>query len=212
MDCTSIWFYGYEYFIILTIWLLFCFSFRENTLNKCYGIQWRGITRRQNAWYFTTIFPLASLHFVYPLFYIYYWYHIYIWTSWSWSHGSQSVPITTNVVGSNPAQARCTRYNIMWKSVCLWLATGRWFSPGTPVSSTNKTDHPDIAEILLKVAFNTINQTNPVQYGNKWHSSSKVFERFPEHETTIRSAISITLQQFNYKAGKSDKKSYFPIV
>jgi len=26
----------------------------------------------------------------------------------------QSVPITTNVVSSNPAQARCTRYNIMW--------------------------------------------------------------------------------------------------
>jgi len=25
-----------------------------------------------------------------------------------------SVPITTNVVSSNPAQARCTWYNIMW--------------------------------------------------------------------------------------------------
>ena len=25
----------------------------------------------------------------------------------------QSVPITTNVVSSNPAQARCTQYNIM---------------------------------------------------------------------------------------------------
>jgi hypothetical protein len=31
--------------------------------------------------------------------------------------------------------------------------------PGTPVSSTNKTDHQDITEILLKVASNTINQT-----------------------------------------------------
>jgi hypothetical protein len=27
----------------------------------------------------------------------------------------------------------------------------------TPVSSTNKTDHHDITEILLKVALNTIN-------------------------------------------------------
>jgi hypothetical protein len=36
--------------------------------------------------------------------------------------------------------------------------TGRWFSPGTPVSSTNKIDRHDIAEILLKVALNTINQ------------------------------------------------------
>jgi hypothetical protein len=34
------------------------------------------------------------------------------------------------------------------------------FSPGPPVSSTNKTDRHDIAEILLKVALNTIKQTN----------------------------------------------------
>jgi hypothetical protein len=32
----------------------------------------------------------------------------------------------------------------------------QWFSPGPPVSSTNKTDRHDIAEILLKVALNTI--------------------------------------------------------
>jgi hypothetical protein len=31
---------------------------------------------------------------------------------------------------------------------------------GTPVSSTNKTDCHDIADILLKVVLNTINQTN----------------------------------------------------
>jgi hypothetical protein len=34
--------------------------------------------------------------------------------------------------------------------------TGLWFSQGIPVSSTNKTDRHDIAEILLKVALNTI--------------------------------------------------------
>jgi len=33
---------------------------------------------------------------------------------------------------------------------------GQWFSPGTPVSSTNKTDHHDITEIQLNVALNTI--------------------------------------------------------
>jgi hypothetical protein len=44
--------------------------------------------------------------------------------------------------------------------VCSWLATGRWFSPGTPVSSTNKTDSHDITEILLKNAVNTIKSTN----------------------------------------------------
>jgi hypothetical protein len=38
------------------------------------------------------------------------------------------------------------------------LAHGRWFSPGTPASSTTKAGRHDIAEILLKVALNTINQ------------------------------------------------------
>ena len=37
--------------------------------------------------------------------------------------------------------------------VCQWLAEGLWFSL---LSSTNKTDNHDVAEILLKVAVNTI--------------------------------------------------------
>jgi hypothetical protein len=42
------------------------------------------------------------------------------------------------------------------------LAHGRWFSPGTPASSTTKTGRHDIAEILLKVALKhqkSINQS-----------------------------------------------------
>ena len=54
---------------------------------------------------------------------------------------------------------RSTRYKLC-DNVCQWLATGRWFSPGPVVSSTNKTDRHDITEILLKVALNTIKQTN----------------------------------------------------
>jgi hypothetical protein len=42
------------------------------------------------------------------------------------------------------------------------LAHGRWFSPGTPASSTTKTGRHDIAEILLKVALNTINQIKSI--------------------------------------------------
>jgi hypothetical protein len=38
-----------------------------------------------------------------------------------------------------------------------------WFSPDTPVSSTNKTDRHDITEILLKVALNTIKPNPPLQ-------------------------------------------------
>jgi hypothetical protein len=38
-------------------------------------------------------------------------------------------------------------------------------SPGTPASSTTKTGHRDIAEIMLKVALNTKNQSfNPELY------------------------------------------------
>jgi hypothetical protein len=44
---------------------------------------------------------------------------------------------------------------------------GQCFSLGTPVSSTNKTDHHDISEILLEVALNTItpkpNSDNDIQ-------------------------------------------------
>jgi hypothetical protein len=38
------------------------------------------------------------------------------------------------------------------------LDHGWWFSPDTPASSTIKTGRHDTAEILLKVALNTINQ------------------------------------------------------
>ena len=44
----------------------------------------------------------------------------------------------------------------------LYIAC-RWLSPGTPVSSTNKTDGHDIGEILLKVALNTLT-FNPMLY------------------------------------------------
>jgi len=37
--------------------------------------------------------------------------------------------------------------------VSQWLAAGRWFSPGIPVSFNNKTDRHDITEIVLKVAL-----------------------------------------------------------
>ena len=48
--------------------------------------------------------------------------------------------------------------------VSQWLSAGRWFSTGTPISSTNKTDCLDIIEILLKVVLNTITLTSLCQY------------------------------------------------
>ena len=48
----------------------------------------------------------------------------------------------------------CTRLAAASDKVYQLLAQGRWFSLGTPA----KTGCHDIAEILLKVALNTINQ------------------------------------------------------
>jgi hypothetical protein len=47
--------------------------------------------------------------------------------------------------------------------------TGRLYSPGIPLSSTNKTDRQDIAEILLKVALNTIKQTKTTYIKHTTH-------------------------------------------
>jgi len=44
----------------------------------------------------------------------------------------------------------------LYEKVCQWLTTGRWSSPGPPISFTNKTDRHDITAILLKVGLNTI--------------------------------------------------------
>jgi hypothetical protein len=54
------------------------------------------------------------------------------------------------------------------------LAHGRWFSPGTPASSSTKTGRHDIAEKLLKVALNTKNQIK----SNQIVLSSTVFSFF----------------------------------
>ena len=72
----------------------------------------------------------------------------------------QSVPTTNNVVSSNPAQARCTRYNILLYVIKFisYLRQVDGFLPVLLVSSTNKIDLHDIAEKLLKVALSTINQ------------------------------------------------------
>jgi hypothetical protein len=44
------------------------------------------------------------------------------------------------------------------------LVHGRWFSPGTPASSTTKTGRHDIVEILLKVALKLQKSINLYKY------------------------------------------------
>jgi hypothetical protein len=61
-------------------------------------------------------------------------------------------------------QKRCIRLAAASDKAYQLLAHGRWFSSGTPASSTTKTGRHDIAEILLKVAFNIINQIKSYQW------------------------------------------------
>ena len=70
----------------------------------------------------------------------------------------QSVPIPTKIV--RISLRRGLLDTTLCDKVCQCLAADRWFSPGTPVSSTNKIDCHDITEILLKVALNTIALTH----------------------------------------------------
>ena len=83
-------------------------------------------------------------------------------SSWPWSYGIWIYNYLCNQCLSPLVlwiwillRTKCTT---LWNKVCQWLATGRWFSPGNQVSSTNKSDRHDITEILLKVALilNTI--------------------------------------------------------
>jgi len=84
---------------------------------------------------------------------------------WPWSYGSWIYNCLFNQCLSHlscefePCSRRGVLDITLCDKVCQWLATGRWFSPGTPVSSANKTDRHNIAEILLKVALNTLTLT-----------------------------------------------------
>jgi hypothetical protein len=61
-----------------------------------------------------------------------------------------------------------TRFATASDKVYQLLAHGRWFSPGTPASSTTEAGRHDIAEILLKVALkhqkSKINQPDNLMY------------------------------------------------
>jgi hypothetical protein len=77
-------------------------------------------------------------------------------------------------------RARCTT---LCDTVCQRLATGRWFSPGPPVSSTNKTDRNDmvidsnsnqqnkkgqwVQEQHLHVYWKILMLLNPVSYSRQ---------------------------------------------
>jgi len=70
----------------------------------------------------------------------------------------------------------CTRLAAASDKVYQLLAHGRWFSPGTPASSTTSTGRHEIAEILLKVAL-------------KHQKSNQIHQYFPQK-------LQITVKQY----------------
>ena len=72
-------------------------------------------------------------------------------------------------------RARCTT---VCDKVCQCFATGRWFSPGPPISSTNKTDRQDITEILIVESgakHNLSNKQTNKQTNKPLHQSLKYY-------------------------------------
>jgi hypothetical protein len=67
-----------------------------------------------------------------------------------------------------------TRLAVACDKAYQLLADGRWFSPGTPASSTTKTSRHDIAEILLKVALNTKNLIKSINQFKQQHAHIKI--------------------------------------
>ena len=65
------------------------------------------------------------------------------------------------MVGGNLVEIRIPNVEQTENFFGILISTrlGRWLSPGTPASSTTKIGRHDIAEILLKVALNTKNQS-----------------------------------------------------
>jgi hypothetical protein len=70
-------------------------------------------------------------------------------SSWPWSYGSFK---TTYAISAYhhwccEFESRSKRGVQHYVIKFVWFATGCWFSPGLPVSSTNKTDRHDITEL-----------------------------------------------------------------
>ena len=128
--------------------MLFIFPFKKapyifqslNVVFRCLVLHYRNnfnlliwcVTTMNLLWHITLSGALNGLHTTFT------------GPSWSWSYCSWIFNYLCNQCLSPlmlcvriSIRARCTT---LCDEVCQWLATGQWFSPSTPVSSTNKTD------------------------------------------------------------------------
>ena len=88
---------------------------------------------------------------------------------------------------------------ILCDKVCQWLAADQWFSLGTPVSSANKAECHDIAEILLKVPLNTITITAADSQNVQsdllcYMYLTKIYDFFQYHLSLFRKNVSDWIQ------------------
>jgi hypothetical protein len=88
-----------------------------------------------------------------------------------------------------------TRYNII-KFVSDLRQV--WFSPRTPVSSTNKTDRDDITEILLKVALNSIKPNQTLFCTIKIYDHYNIDFLFPNQSFENQYFIKLVLNGYIY--------------
>jgi len=65
--------------------------------------------------------------------------------------------------GHREFASQCVLDTTLCDKDCQWLVVSQWFFLGSPVSSTSKTDHHDITEILLNMVFTTVTP-NPTFY------------------------------------------------
>ena len=84
---------------------------------------------------------------------------VIIYGSWIYNYMCNQYISPLKAVSSNPVHGEVIskQHNVI--KFVSDLLTGQLFSPGTPVSSTNKTARHDITETFLEVAFNTITLT-----------------------------------------------------
>ena len=88
------------------------------------------------------------------------WLFLY-WSRHKISVSAKGGPIQLMLRVRIPLMARCTT---LCDKVCQWLTTGWWYSPGTLVSSTNKTDHHDINDWNIVESGVKHHKANPDQY------------------------------------------------
>jgi hypothetical protein len=111
------------------------------SIKKCYLISSRGLKRAHIpnglCWVLSAVFhPIFSINS-----------HFFC---------SSTVMYVCGVGGHREFASQCVLDTTLCDKDCQWLVVSQWFFLGTLVSSTSKTDHHDITEILLNMVFTTV--------------------------------------------------------